>query len=63
VEVGSRMIEPEHDGQLSGEPLLSLVIRWSACAGLYEFGLGLRIPPPSGRSILDAESEGTALEK
>lgn len=44
--MGSRTIAPEQDGQLSGEPLLSLVIRWSACAGLYEFGRGFRIPPP-----------------
>lgn len=44
---GSRSIEPEQDGQLSGSPLRSLAIRWRACAGLYELGLGFRIRSPS----------------
>jgi hypothetical protein len=34
---------PEQDGQLSGVPVLSLAIRFSACAGLYVAGRGLRI--------------------
>lgn len=34
---------PEHDGQLSGDPVRSLAIRWSAWAGLYVFGRGFRI--------------------
>jgi len=38
---------PEHDGQLSGEPVRSLAIRLSACAGLYVAGRGLRICPSS----------------
>ena len=41
--VGVRSICPEQDGQLSGEPVRSLAIRWSACAGLNVAGLGLRI--------------------
>ena len=36
-------MEPEQDGQLSGEPVLSLAIRFSACAGLYVAGRGLRM--------------------
>ena len=43
MRVGSRSIGPEQDGQLSGEPLRSLAIRCSACAGLYVFGRGLRM--------------------
>jgi hypothetical protein len=34
---------PEHDGQLSGEPVRSLAIKCSACAGLYVAGRGLRM--------------------
>lgn len=41
--VGVRSIWPEQDGQLSGDPVRSLAIRWSACAGLNVAGLGLRI--------------------
>src|SRR5690349_14125441 len=41
--VGVRSIWPEQDGQLSGEPVRSFAIRWSACAGLNVAGLGLRI--------------------
>jgi len=37
---------PEHEGQLSGRPLRSLEIRWSAWAGLYVFGRGFRMLPP-----------------
>ena len=40
-------MDPEHDGQESGEPVLSLAIRFSACAGLYVTGRGLRICPSS----------------
>jgi hypothetical protein len=43
MRVGSRSIGPEQDGQLRGEPLRSLAIRCSACAGLYVFGRGLRM--------------------
>src|SRR5437868_10887516 len=45
---GSRSMGPEQDGQLSGVPVRSLVMRWSACAGLYVFGRGLRMTPPDG---------------
>ena len=45
---GSRSMGPEQDGQLSGVPARSLVMRWSACAGLYVFGRGLRMTPPDG---------------
>ena len=38
-------MRPEQDGQLSGEPVLSLAMRFSACAGLYVAGRGLRIRP------------------
>ena len=44
AETGSRMIWPEQDGQLSGRPVRSAAIKCSACAGLYVFGRGLRIP-------------------
>lgn len=40
---GSRTMSPEHDGQLSGMPFRSCEISWSACAGLYVAGRGLRI--------------------
>jgi hypothetical protein len=40
---GVRSIEPEHDGHLSGVPVRSLAIRFSACAGLNVAGRGLRI--------------------
>jgi len=42
---GVRSIGPEHDGQLSGEPVRSFAIRFRACAGLYVAGRGLRIRP------------------
>ena len=45
---GSRSIAPEHDGQLSGELVRSLVMRWSAWAGLYVFGRGFLMSPPDG---------------
>ena len=45
---GSRTIEPAQEGQLSGVPARSFAIRCSACAGLYEFGRGFRIPTPVG---------------
>ena len=41
-------MEPEHDGQLNGEPVRSLVMRWSAWAGLYVFGRGFLMSPPDG---------------
>jgi hypothetical protein len=44
--VGSLSIGPEHDGQLSGLPLLSLEMRCRACAGLYVFGRGFLMLPP-----------------
>jgi hypothetical protein len=43
---GERSMGPEHDGQLSGDPDLSLAIRLRACAGLYVAGRGLRMVPP-----------------
>ena len=43
---GDRSMFPEHDGQLSGEPVRSLAIKCSACAGLYVAGRGLRMTPP-----------------
>ena len=46
VRDGSRSILPEHEGQLSGEPVRSLAIKCSACAGLYVAGRGLRMTPP-----------------
>jgi hypothetical protein len=42
MSLGVRSMEPEHDGQLSGVPERSLAIRFSACAGLYVAGRGLR---------------------
>jgi hypothetical protein len=43
---GERSMFPEHEGQLSGEPVRSLAIKCSACAGLYVAGRGLRMTPP-----------------
>jgi hypothetical protein len=43
---GERSMLPEHEGQLSGEPVRSLAIKCSACAGLYVAGRGLRMTPP-----------------
>lgn len=40
---GDRSIFPEHEGQLRGEPVRSLAIKCSACAGLYVAGRGLRM--------------------
>ena len=37
---GSRTIFPEQDGQLSGLPLRSLEMSWSAWDGLYVAGRG-----------------------
>ena len=36
-----------HEGQTNGIPVRSLAIRFSACAGLYEAGRGLRMYPPN----------------
>lgn len=42
--IGSRSNEPDpHDGQLRGDPLRSVAMRWRAWAGLYVAGRGLRI--------------------
>ena len=46
MRVGSRSMGPEQDGQLKADPLRSLAIKCSACAGLYVFGRGLRMMPP-----------------
>ena len=43
---GERSIGPEHEGQLSGEPVRSLAIRWRACAGLYVAGRGFLMATP-----------------
>jgi hypothetical protein len=43
---GSLSMSPEHDGQLRGDPVRSLAIKCSACAGLYVAGRGLRMSPP-----------------
>ena len=44
---------PEQDGQLSGRPLRSLEIKWSAWAGLYVFGRGfLMLLPMMSRGSL-----------
>ena len=59
AEPGSRSMEPEQDGQLSGSPLRSLAIRWRACAGLYEFGRGFRIQSPSESIVTRPEWRGT----
>src|SRR4026207_858277 len=40
---GDRSIFPEQEGQLRGEPVRSLAIKCSACAGLYVAGRGLRM--------------------
>lgn len=50
--VGVRSISPEQDGQLSGDPVRSLAIRWSACAGLNVAGLGLRISTTSRLQLI-----------
>lgn len=50
--VGVRSIWPEQDGQLSGDPVRSLAIRWSACAGLNVAGLGLRISTTSRLQLI-----------
>ena len=42
---GVRSMAPEQDGQLSGVPVRSFEIRFSACAGLYVAGRGLRMRP------------------
>ena len=48
---------PEQDGQLSGRPLRSLEIKWSAWAGLYVFGRGfLMLPPDDDPEKLSFES-------
>ena len=61
---------PEQDGQLSGEPVRSLAIKCSACAGLYVAGRGLRIellqnckPDPSlPKSVLKTNRLGTHIQ-
>jgi hypothetical protein len=45
---GSRLMLPEQDGQLSGDPVRSLEISVSAWAGLYVSGRGLRIQASCG---------------
>lgn len=56
---GVRSICPEQDGQLSGDPVRSLAIRWSACAGLNVAGLGLRmLLPRDCRLIPDYNGAG-----
>ncbi len=44
--LGSLSIFPAQEGQLRGEPVRSLAMRCSACAGLYVAGRGLRIGTP-----------------
>ena len=60
---------PEQDGQLSGEPVRSLAIKCSACAGLYVAGRGLRMTPPNskptyfwGRPVLKTNHPGTHIQ-
>src|SRR6187401_2379895 len=60
---------PEQDGQLSGEPVRSLAIKCSACAGLYVAGRGLRMTPPNskptyfcGRPVLKINHPGTHIQ-
>lgn len=55
---GSRSIAPEHDGQLNGEFVRSLVMRWSAWAGLYVFGRGFLMSPPDGYCLRPTRSSG-----
>lgn len=46
--MGERSIGPEQEGQLSGDPVRSLAIRWRACAGLYVAGRGFLMGTPDG---------------
>ena len=59
IRAGSRSnCADAQDGQTSGIPVRSLAIRFSACAGLYDAGRGLRMYPPNcgpfGRSSANA---------
>jgi hypothetical protein len=56
---GVRSIGPEQDGQLSGVPVLSLDIKFSACAGLNVAGRGLRILFSSTADSPDDNGAGT----
>ena len=47
---GSRLIFPEHEGQLRGAPFRSLAMSCSACAGLYVAGRGFRMRPSNRKS-------------
>ena len=49
---GDRSMFPEQEGQLSGEPVRSLAIKCSACAGLYVAGRGLRMT--SSKTVFSA---------
>ena len=59
---GDRSIFPEHEGQLRGEPVRSLAIKCSACAGLYVAGRGLRMTS-SKNCILDLYAKTADLGK
>lgn len=47
MSLGVRSIDPEQDGQLSAVPVRSFAIKFSAWAGLYVAGRGLRIQSSS----------------
>ena len=52
TKTGSRAICPDpHEGQLKGEPVRSVAIRFNAWAGLYVAGRGLRMRPPRLKRI------------
>lgn len=52
---------PEQEGQLRGEPVRSLAIKCSACAGLYVAGRGLRMTS-SKNCILDLYAKTADVE-
>lgn len=58
---GERSIFPEQEGQLRGEPVRSLAIKCSACAGLYVAGRGLRMTS-SKNCILDLYAKTADVE-
>ena len=58
---GDRSIFPEQEGQLRGEPVRSLAIKCSACAGLYVAGRGLRMTS-SKNCILDLYAKTADVE-
>lgn len=58
---GDRSMFPEQEGQLSGEPVRSLAIKCSACAGLYVAGRGLRMTS-SKNCILDLSAKTADVE-